>query len=224
MDRSVLSKIFWFGVGASIGSFVTWKVMNEAFKEAADKEIESMRDYYHEKYEKNYKPLTFEHKILTAEEYAAIEDDDYVPLTDEDCFVVEDPEMLKECEDKIEEFGYTNYTDVQKQNKEVENVSTPYVISPDDFAEYKDYKTVSLLYFSDGVLADYNYDRIDNIDDLIGLDSLDHFGDYEDDSVFVRDDRLKTDYEVLLDARKYAEIIDPNAFVEDEEDEDEDDE
>ena len=224
MNRSVLVKVFWFGVGATVGSFVTWKVMNKAFEEAADKEIESMRDYYHEKYEKNYKPLTFDHKILTAEEYAAIEDD-YVPLTDEDCIIVEDPTMLKGYEEKVDDLGYQNYSDITKPNKEVEDVSSPYVISPDDFAEYKDYKTMDLVYFSDGVLTDNDYNKIDDVDDLIGYDSLDHFGEYEDDSVHVRDDRRKTDYEILLDPRKYDEIVNPDAFVEyEEDDEDEDDE
>ncbi len=225
MNRSVLSKIFWFGVGASVGSFVTWKVMNETYKQAADQEIESMREYYHEKYEKNYKPLTFDHKILTEEEYAQIEDNDYVPLTDEDCIVVEDPTMLKECESKIDELGYKNYAEVTKPNKEEKNMSEPYVISPDEFGEYKDYKCTSLVYFSDGVLADYDYERIDDVDDLIGYDSLDHFGEYEDDSVFVRNDRLKTDYEVLLDARHYGEITGETPYVDPEEnEEDEDDE
>lgn len=224
MNRSVLIKVFWFGAGAAIGSFVTWKAMNEAYKQIADQEIESMREYYNEKYKKNCKPLAIDHKILTAEEYAAIEDNDYVPLTDEDCIVVEDPTMLKEFEEKVDDLGYKNYSNTIKPNKEVEDVSSPYVISPDDFAEYKDYKTVSLVYFSDGVLADNNYDRIDDVDDLIGYDSLDHFGEYEDDSVHVRNDRLKTDYEVLLDTRKYQEIVDPTVFVDTEEDEDEGDE
>ena len=48
----------------------------------------------------------------------------------------------------------------------------------------------------------------DQIEDLIGEDSLSHFGEYEDDSVFVRNDRLRTDYEILADTRRYGDVYD----------------
>lgn len=41
---------------------------------------------------------------------------------------------------------------------------------------------------------------------LLGIDSLNHFGEYEDDSVFVRNDARKCDYEILLDQRTYSEV------------------
>ena len=49
-------------------------------------------------------------------------------------------------------------------------------------------------------------DLADEIEELIGKDSLNHFGEYEDDSVFVRNDRLRTDYEILADSRPYGEV------------------
>ena len=63
-------------------------------------------------------------------------------------------------------------------------------------------------YYADGVLADDMDDEIeaDDIDMLVGRDSLNHFGEYEMDSVFVRNDALKTDYEILLDLRNYSEV------------------
>ena len=36
-------------------------------------------------------------------------------------------------------------------------------------------------------------------------DALDHFGEYEDDSVFVRNDRYKCNYEILKDVRTFEE-------------------
>ena len=47
----------------------------------------------------------------------------------------------------------------------------------------------------------------DEIEETIGKDSLTHFGEYEDDSVFVRNDRLKVDYEILMDQRGYADVL-----------------
>lgn len=83
----------------------------------------------------------------------------------------------------------------------------PYVISPDEYGELEDYDVESLVYYADGVLADNNNEPIDNIANLVGTESLTHFGEYEDDSVFVRNDRLKCDYEILKDYQKYSDVI-----------------
>lgn len=82
----------------------------------------------------------------------------------------------------------------------------PYVIAPEEFGEMDDYETVSLTYYSDGVLTDDFDNEIEDVEGMVGEDSLDHFGEYEDDSVFVRNDRYKTDYEILLDLRKYSDV------------------
>lgn len=81
----------------------------------------------------------------------------------------------------------------------------PYVISPDEFGENEDYDTISLTYYADQVLVDDGGDKIEDVDDVVGMESLTHFGEYEDDSVFVRNDRLRCDYEILMDERTYSE-------------------
>ena len=65
------------------------------------------------------------------------------------------------------------------------------------------YETESLTYYSDGVLTDEYDNPIEDIERLVGSDALTHFGEYEDDSVFVRNDDLKTDFEILKDYAKY---------------------
>ena len=83
----------------------------------------------------------------------------------------------------------------------------PYVISPEEFGDIEEYDTISLTYYADQVLTDDCDEVIGNVDDIVGIDSLDHFGEYEDDSVFVRNDRLRTDYEILQDTRNYFDIV-----------------
>ena len=42
---------------------------------------------------------------------------------------------------------------------------------------------------------------------LCGIgDALDHFGEYEEDAVFARNDAKRCDYEILKDERTYAEF------------------
>lgn len=81
----------------------------------------------------------------------------------------------------------------------------PYVISPDEFGEKDGYENVTLTYYADGVLTDYFDNVISNVDEVVGFDSLDHFGEYEDDVVFVRNEKMETDYEILRDLRDFNE-------------------
>ena len=46
-----------------------------------------------------------------------------------------------------------------------------------------------------------------DIAETVGNDFQTHFGEYEDDSVFIRNPARKCDYEILLDYRKYADIL-----------------
>ena len=50
-------------------------------------------------------------------------------------------------------------------------------------------------------------------EESVGKESLTHFGEYEDDSVFVRNDNLKADYEILADKRTYAELLKEKPYL-----------
>lgn len=53
----------------------------------------------------------------------------------------------------------------------------------------------------------------DEIEETVGKGSLTHFGEYEPDSVFVRNDRLKVDYEILMDQRTYAQVLEEKPWL-----------
>lgn len=81
------------------------------------------------------------------------------------------------------------------------------IISPEEFNDNIEYDIESLRYYADGVLANEDDEIIDNAESLVGKDFAKYFGEYEDDSVFVRNDRLKTYYEILRDLRTYSDIL-----------------
>lgn len=83
------------------------------------------------------------------------------------------------------------------------------MISPNELDEYDDYETISLTLYADGTLTDDNDEVLseDEIEEIIGKDSLNHFGEYEEDSVFVRNDARKCDYEILKSLEDYAEVL-----------------
>lgn len=174
---------FIFGVG--VGSVVTWKLINEKYKRIAQEDIDSVKEYYANKQPKNQPKPSESEKTISA-----------VGLV---------KPSLTEMKNKISELGYTSSADNEKP-KEVSRVNTPRVITPDEFGEI-DYETITLRYYADGILADDNDDIIYDVDDVIGRESLSHFGEYEDDAVYVRNDEMKVDYEVLLDIDNYEKPV-----------------
>lgn len=107
--------------------------------------------------------------------------------------------------------GYTEYsTTVAGKPAEEAPKGTPgeipYVISPDEFGEIDEYTQVSLTYFADGVLSDEYGAVVDDVEEIVG-DALKHFGEYEEDSVFVRNDAKRCDYEILQDLRTFEEFL-----------------
>ena len=82
---------------------------------------------------------------------------------------------------------------------------TPYVITPEEFAADDEYQTESLTLYACGTLTDDFDNPIEDVPAMVG-DALDHFGEYEDDSVFVRNDRYKCNYEILKDTRTFEDV------------------
>lgn len=87
------------------------------------------------------------------------------------------------------------------------------ILDPNEFAEDEDYETETLILWSDGILSDDRGNMVDDIDDLVGADFEDHFGEYEDFSIYVRNEKYKCEYEIVKDLRKYD-----NVFINDEPD------
>ena len=178
-----MNKFLVFAAGAVFGSLVTWKLTKDKYARIAQEEIDSVKEVFARR----------EREEIASNEQSADEEDeeDTEPSQDE----------INNYKKIIAEQGYTTI-------KEDEAVGTrPYVIPPEDFGDDPDYKTVSLTYYADKVLTDEDNHVINpgRIDDLIGEDSLTHFGEYEEDSVFVRNEKRKTDYEILLDMSNYLD-------------------
>lgn len=191
---NTLSKILIFASGAAIGSVVTWKIVTDRYSQIIEEELESIKN-----------------EILEElEEEDDVEDD----IQEEVKPTTEDKTTYNNI---VEDAGYRNYSnrtpakqvipEEEKKEEEIEDMGGPYVISPDDFDEHDGYDAVTLVYYSDKVLTDEDDNIIENVEGMVGEESLNHFGEYEDDSVFVRNDERKTDYEILLDERRFADVF-----------------
>ena len=80
------------------------------------------------------------------------------------------------------------------------------ILSPGEFStiDEDEYDIKTLTYYADGVLTDEYGEIVEDVDDTVGPDALDSFGEYEDDSVFVLNEQYGVAYEILLDESCYG--------------------
>ena len=223
--NKTLCNVLLVTVGAAIGSLVTWKVVKTKYEQIAQEEIDSVKEEYKRVMDLQRKEVDLYRNKQTAiqnesEEPSEEQNDEYYPDDDERDFTASEKEQV-EYYKLTSRYRKTEEPDDDKINKEgdeeeedlVQYVNGPYVISPEEFGDEPSFSTQPLDYFADGVLADGWGIELD-LDETIGEDAIDHFGDYVDDIVYVRNERTEIDYEVTRDPRTYAEAArtNPNPY------------
>ena len=84
----------------------------------------------------------------------------------------------------------------------------PYVIKPSEYYDERDYEKIELTYYADRVVTDEDEDVVEYPEAFIGDDFDKHFGEYEEDAVYVRNDERGCVYAILRDQRSYADVED----------------
>lgn len=188
-----------FALGMSIGSCVTFIFTRNTYKtkyeKIAQKEIESVKEVFSYKKSDDDKNTTVKSEAEKSNEADAAANHNYKKIASKyDYTKYSNPnDDAQKSEEKKREDDLLNMNDV------------PYVISPEDFGEFEDYEEISLVHYADGVLTDDMEEPIEDIEGTVGSDYFEHFGEYEEDSVYIRNDRLKCDYEILRDLSNYSE-------------------
>jgi hypothetical protein len=181
-----------FTAGAAVGVLVSKKYFEAKYAQIAQEEIDSIKEFYDKK---------------TCEDEC-----------DTDISVVKEEEV-EEYKTSIQELGYGEVSDEITSNPipspsiETEPTNEPYVIPPEEYGELEDYTLIGFTYYADCVLTDENNEIVEDVDACVGWESLKHFGDYEPDSVHVRNDRLRCDYEILRVEQTYSEVLEKQPHV-----------
>ena len=191
--KNIIKDMFIFAAGAAIGVVATKKFFQTKYEQIAKEEIESVKDVY-------------TYKKPDVDEDESSDEDEPEPSQKELANKAINKPNVMEYADILKKEGYVRYSDVKEEIEEEdeEEVTHPYVIPPDSFGE--DYETVSLTYYADGVLEDDFEGVIRNPEELVGSEYPEHFGEYEDDTVFVRNNEKQIDYEICRDHRPYSEV------------------
>lgn len=187
-----LSSVIIFCGGVFIGGFLTWDFFKTKYEKIADEEIASVKE-------------TFKHREPRPDKNYKVEE----ALKGNDEYINVSPGVAERIIKIIDSNGYRNYSntaiETEKKGGTADmELKQPYVITPEQYEDNVDYTKVSLTWYNDEVLED-DWGNVLDPDDVIGSDALKTFGQYEKDSVFVRDDDEQIDYEVLLDTRSYKE-------------------
>ena len=176
-----MKQVLYFSIGAAIGSLVTWLCVKGHYEKKADEEIRSMR----EEYEDDMHKMTEQLVDLYSGEEDESEDED------------------EPCENGPEEDeDYIIHDDFPRE----ERADKPYVIGPDVYSEdYHGFDKCVLVYWrgNDTLLTDEQ--EMMDIETTITREALEHFGEYESGTVFVRNERLGCDFEVLLEEGSWAD-------------------
>ena len=195
-----------FLIGGGIGSFITYKIINDKCNERANAEIESVKQVYKE----------LSNKKLLTNDTNSIEKE----LIHKNSIV----DIHVDETDKIKNYAnmYKSNNDVKPEKKEIRDDSSgdPYIISPDEFNN-SEYEATTLFYYKDNVLADDDYNMVGNIEDTVGYSALRRLDKYDQDCIYVRNDKLKTDYEILVDERNYNDVAPKRTVIHPEDLEDE---
>lgn len=185
MNNKLIS-LFIFSAGVAVGSIVTWQYLRFRSK---DDDTETER-----------KPVDD-----GADAEYADDEDEPSPKT----------EIVSELDDyksQVNKHGYHDYSKISAKepdadSKKKDEKAFPRVIEPDVFDDdFDGYTKISLTYFQDHVLADYDGHIIEDIEGTIGFESLNHIGEYEEDILYVRNDRLHSDFEISMDSEKYSDV------------------
>ena len=209
MNRKTLVKAFIFVAGATIGSAVTWKVVKNKYEQITQEEIKSVK----EEYSRLTKLMRMEIDACRRVTEAHTEDE----VTDNDDSIDNNRDFSEPENNQVEYHKLTSkYRGTPDESESTEEgdgigdddlpfINGPYVISPDEFASSPPgYSACPIDYYKDGILADGWGVKL-NIEETIGEDAINHFGDYVDDVVHVRNERTQIDYEVTRDPRTYKE-------------------
>lgn len=163
-----------FLAGAVVGAAAVWKYSQKKWEKISEEEIESVRQSYRKKYGAAKKKVDKEKLFEQEKEERKAERVNYSK--------------------KVTELKYVSNEEDTKVRQE------PYIIKEDVFDEYEDYDTISMI-FEKGkrILTEDETEKELDPEETFGQEVLDYiFNINEEDIVYVRDEVLKIDYEVLI--------------------------
>lgn len=174
-----MKNVFIFLSGVTVGGIAAWKLTEKYYRDIADEEVKSVVETFKKRENENKNNTTGD--------------------PDGEHFHINDIEEAN----RILTDEYKNTEEEKTVKKTSKKTAKTEIISPEEYGELDGYSTKSFTYYNNDVLVDDFDTPIGNPEIIIG-DALNHFGEYEDDSVYVRNTKFKTDYEILKSEKDFT--------------------
>lgn len=221
-------------MGAGTAYYISKRVMKAKYEELMEKEIDEAREYYarlskNEKFKSpsstlatlhpqpNYQGDKSEGAVQEAADairaYQGEAEDEGDEEWEEETYPDDSPEEDDDEESSLNVFLQSETDDDWDIDAEMlsRTKEVPYVISRQEFYEGEpEYSQTSLTYYEgDKVLADEKEIDIPYPDPIVGIKNLELFGHGSGDSrvVYIRNERLSADYEIVKHDGKYAHEV-----------------
>lgn len=190
-----MKKVLIFLAGAIVGGgagFVAHKYLDKRDNES---ELKELREYYDETIIKMQKELDEYHDAAkkAVEEISKKAKADKKKETDKN-----------KAEEIVEENNYSAPKKKSSKKKEPDI----FVIEPNEFRELNGFEKVTLTYFEEeDIFIDEDGNVVDGAADFVGSENLNHFGQFEEKVLYVRNKKLSCDYEILQELSDYESYI-----------------
>lgn len=181
MNRGI--NVIIFAVGTAIGAFTIWQILKKKYDKRLQEETQQVWAEIHTASSNNKTEETVNDEFFTDR--------------------TEKPDLAEYAERIRRE----QYNETAAKNVPERDTEHPYIIYPDEYGCIEEYDTLPLTYYEDGVLADDDDNIVYEVDELVGRESLDHIGEFEENVIHVRNDKKRCDYEITTSLRTYSEVI-----------------
>lgn len=182
-----LKTIISFTLGAVLAGGATWFVTKRYYENIFDEQLEPARQ-----------DLINALKKVEDDKREKEVKDDYVDRANKYNTVT----TIDNVEKKPVDTHKTDYTKPSEVKEE--EIPAVQIISEDDFGMEEDYEQISLEYYRDGILTDELGAPVENPNETVGTEYRKLL--QYDDTVYVRNNNLKCDFEICRNLETFKEI------------------
>lgn len=221
-------------VGSGVAYFVAKNLLEKKYAAQAEEEIASVRESYIDRMriledelrKEDEKPIKVPNLVMKTpndvpkERIAPSNEELYTAYHN----IRPSAEVVEGLKETVTDLGYARKEETVKEEadatlkesgykyiEEDRDINTPYVIPVQSYMDGEElYSQFTFTYYAgDKTLVNEADEIVTDINGVIGYHNLDKFGEESgnDDTVYVRNDRLESDYEVLRDPGKYSQNV-----------------
>jgi len=202
-----MKNLLLFVGGVATGVGVTYLYLKKKTEDDIQQAWDESNEYWKSKYYENSNTDNTEEDESVNDDTANSDDETMTPAK----AAMNKPD-LDVVEKIIQKQNYAamskNKPDSKKHKKEGKAMTAkaPYPIDQDTYDDSFDFVKEELVYYDeDEVLANHG-DGVVPIDDTIGQDNLDYFDEIGEETIYIRNENAKTDYEVTRIFGSYENI------------------